>query len=214
MLLTSTRNIYYLLLLSVLGALSVAVGVLAVASSTQAQTVPTPTFTKTASPNPATVGEVIIFEIVETNNTSAPINASFDDSFPSSLQYVPGTFAAIGNSLGNCFLNTTEPVKNRVSGTFPLRPGATGGCRVGFRPTEPGLLTNTATDSFGQTASVTVCVQTPGGSECSAPPAPPAPGQRPDQRPDQRQGGVPAPITQEGEQESEAGEIDQSFDVS
>ncbi len=37
---------------------------------------------------------------------------------------------------------------------------------------------------------------------CEVPPAP------------EQQQGAPAPISQEGEQESESGEIDQSFDVS
>ncbi|MCA1739655.1 MAG: hypothetical protein LC740_12750 [Actinobacteria bacterium] len=37
---------------------------------------------------------------------------------------------------------------------------------------------------------------------CEVPPAP------------EQQQGSPAPVTQEGEQESESGEIDQSFDVS
>ncbi len=51
-------------------------------------------------------------------------------------------------------------------------------------------------------------------------PPDPDPGQQqpnqkqPNQQQPNQQQGVPAPITQEGEQESEAGEVDQNFDVS
>ena len=55
--------------------------------------------------------------------------------------------------------------------------------------------------------------------ECHAPEPTPEPTQEPTQEPDARQqqpgaAGGGAPITQEGEQEAESGDIDQSFDVS
>lgn len=67
---------------------ALAVGVLLMAPSAHSQVAPAaPAFGKTASPNPATVGQEIVFTIAEINNTAAPINATFTDVFPSSLVF-------------------------------------------------------------------------------------------------------------------------------
>lgn len=96
-----------------------------------------------------------------------------------------------------------------------LAPMSTGNYAVGLSDRDcPGgqfvqNLNGTFT-GFHQSDFVFATFVTVEAAPAPPPPLIPAPGQQPDQQ----QGGAPAPITQEGEQEAEAGEIDQTFDIS
>lgn len=158
-----TRTKYYVL--SILGALAVAVGVLALAPSAQAQTNPT-----------------IIFVPGQPGVVSQGITLACSGGPPFTVE-IPS-----GGPPGNCDVTS-----------------------LGGSPS--GLVCETPTTVTATTGLVPVFVLQ--GFICSAPVAPPA-----DAPPAEAsgsgggEGGAAAPITQEGEQESEAGEIDQSFEVS
>ena len=224
---TRTRSKYYVL--SVLGALVVALVVLAVAPSAQAQSEIDPNIDKECTPNPVQIGQQITctIDVVAAPGTSAfgspPLEEPIvvTDTFPAGL--------TVTGAIGQLFLDG-EPF---------FEPGFTASCQVSdntvrceispfldntegkslsFRATveaiaeQCGTFQNTATatgvvfsaveqDFFPFTVSDTEQITVEG---CEVPP-----GQQPNQ-----QQGSPAPITQDFEQDSEAGEIDQSFDIS
>jgi hypothetical protein len=154
---------------------------------------------KTASPDPVTVGEQLTFTIdvaFEENESIAEV----DDELPDSVRFVSASA-----SPGCDFFAADNTVRCAVENpSFPAAGTAT--ITIAVTPTECGTFTNTAfipeEDPEGESVSFTVV-------GCEVPPAP-DPGQ---QQPNQQQG-APAPITQEFEQESESGDIDQTFEVS
>ena len=117
------------------------------------------------------------------------------DELPDSLQFVSA-------SAGCQFLNAN----NSVGCFVPNFGGGTAAITIVVTPTECGTFTNTAfiptIDEESDTFRVVGCEQ---------PQAKQPPPQQP--RVEQQPAGA-APVTQESEQESEAGEIDQSFEVS
>jgi uncharacterized repeat protein (TIGR01451 family) len=205
---TSKKTRYYFLVL--VGALMVAAGVLVAAPQGQAQAPPRDCLTigggqfcleKTVSPDPATVGAPITFTVRELNLST--ITTGFGvtplvDTLPPGLRDVSVTQAV---STGGTAPNPCTVSGNTVTCPPPrvLPPGGEFTLTIVATPTRPGNFVNTATD--------------PGFLEVEAPftvvAAPPAQDQQP-----QGGGGSPAPITQEGEQDSESGEVDQDFDVS
>jgi uncharacterized repeat protein (TIGR01451 family) len=204
------RTKYYLL--SVLGALAVAVGVMALATSAQAQTPARECATfgngqacleKTVSPDPVTVGETINFTIRVTNeNTALTFNDPFllVDTLPPGLQVVSVTQSVTPpGTTPTCIVggNTVTCPGPRI-----IPPGGAFTLTIEATPTECGDFVNTATNqTFTVEAPFTVvgCDEEAGAGGGVGGGA---------------DGGGAAPINQEGEQESEAGEIDQSFDVS
>ena len=214
---TRTRSKYYLL--SLLGALMVAVGVLAVAPSAKAQNEIDPEVAKVCSPNPVQVGEQITctIDVVPAPNTLVAVRV--EDTLPDGLTVIgatseiqPGGSPFLCTVAGNTVSCPPAPQAFFIIST----PGFTSTFRVTIeaRAERCGTFQNTATAvvpvlqstlepvvlfdlRFQDTEQITV-------EGCEVPPAP-VPGQ---------QQGSPAPITQEGEQESESGEIDQSFEVS
>jgi hypothetical protein len=196
---TRTRSKYYLL--SLLGALMVAVGVLAVAPST-AQAQLEASADKECTPNPVQIGEQLIctVEVVPPIPDQVAL-IFFEDTFPVGITPTSATLTAVA---GEC-----EVVSNTV-----ICEGATTGAAPLFRVTidataqQCGTFQNTAsaavTNLIVRHATATEEITVEG---CEEPLPPAAPGQQPG-------GGGAAPITQEGEQESESGEIEQTFDVS
>jgi hypothetical protein len=206
---TRTRTKYYLL--SLLGALMVAGGVLALTPSARAQvTPPPPTIDKECSPNPVQIGEQLTCTIdVEPPDPQTDAIVQVTDTLPAGVMLTGAT----QQQLVDGSVDLTQPCE--VTGnSVTCPPGTVSGeavtpARTSVRVTieataeQCGTFTNTAeaedfTDpptNVEDTEEFTVV-------GCQVPPTP-------DQQP-----GVPGPISQEGEQESEAGEIDQSFEVS
>ena len=199
---TRTRTKYYVL--SVLGALAVAVGVLALAPSAQAQTdgecAPVEggqfCIDKTVSPNPVSVGEPLTFTILLSNESqTTQVFVILGDTLPPGVEFVSVTPEQ------DC---THTGAINHVECVFVIFPGETQEVTIEVIPRECGTFTNTATaalfaDAPQDTEEFTVVgCEGAGGSGAGGSGA----------------GGGATPITQEGAQESEAGEIDQSFDVS
>ena len=190
-----TRTKYHLL-----GLLFALVGLLAVAPSAQGQATPpqcTPSndfcMNKTVNPNPVQVGQTLTFEIELTEQIGITL-VEVTDVLPPSVEFVSVS--------PPCTL-----VDNTVECTLILVRSET--ITIQVIPRECGTFTNTATAATPvQTVSDTEEITVEGCEETPLP----TPGQQPPGQ--QQQEGAPAPITQEGEQESEAGEIDQSFDIS
>ncbi len=150
---------------------------------------------KTVSPKRGTVGERITFTVREVNLGAVPffVPVTLVDTLPPGLRDVsvtqsvsPGGFAPFCTVSGRTVTCPPERL---------LLPGGVFTLTIEATPTRPGNFVNTAT--------------LPTALEVEAPFTVVAPVQ--DQQP---QGGGAAPITQEGEQDSESGEVDQSFDVS
>ncbi len=203
-------------------------GILVLAPSAQTQVLPSvaPT-TDVCSPNPATLGETITCTITVTN------------PFPEASD-----FALIGKGLdvgttGATIVSADSPDPGAVCSlngpqigecrTFsPIPPGGSFTAVFEIEAQAPGVLTDVAytqvnmpfpggPDAGGASArgdartSVTVpppssIVQPQPNPQPSAPdPQPSAPNPQPS---------APSPVTQDSDQESEAGEIDQTFDIS
>ncbi len=206
---TRTRTRYYLL--SVLGALAVAVGVLAVAPSAQAQNGPV-TVDKACTPNPVQIGQDLTctIDVEAAPGTQAIVQVS--DVFEAGVRpteatlqqvvngVVVGTFrcGVSGNIIncpfalviadvpqGNAFLRLTIDATAEQCGTFTNTAEA-----ERFFPLPASTFTGT------EEITVEGCEEEAGRGGGAA------------------GGGGAIPITQEGEQESDAGEIDQSFEVS
>ena len=202
--LTRTRSKYYVL--SVLGALVLAAGVLAVAPSAQAQNGIEPTIDKECTPNPILVGQQITCTIdLAAPNTFAADVEVLTDTFPAGVRPIRATVQQFSR------LGPETPFACTVSGSTVTCPSfslgeQTQGIVVSATVTivaiaeQCGTFENTATAegfrsyTVEDTEEITVegCEGAAGGGA----------------------GGGATPITQEGEQESEAGEIDQSFEVS
>ena len=207
---TRTRTRYFLL--SAFGALVVVLGVLVLSSPAQAQSI---AIDKAVDPNPVGVGESLTFTITLTTSDVFPNIVDVTDVLPPGVEFQSATVAPSGT--GDC---DYEPANNTVScvlavlGTPPFEPTTV---TIEAIPTQCGTFTNTATGmpaTGGEIAdSAEFAVE-----GCPTPPPPPPPGPGPGQQPGQQPGAAGAgsggPITQDSEQESEAGEIDQSFDVS
>ena len=209
---TRTRTKYYVL--SVLGALVIALGVLAVAPSAQAQEEQQPdppTLDKECTPNPVQVGQTLTCSFTVTlAPRSGTIVTFFADTFPSGIRPISVLDTANCIVVGQTV--TCEYIANFFLNGFSDVPVTLLLNRVDAIAEQCGTFRNTASiaGEFGEfpgpvvpeefTAEDTEDITVVGCEE------PPVPGQQ--------QQGSPAPITQEGEQESEAGEIDQSFDVS
>ena len=187
---------YYVL--SVLGALVVAFGVLAVAPSVQAQVQPPtpPSIDKECTPNPVQIGEQITCTIVVVPPPSAILgSAVVTDKLPDGLRVTGATTTVMGPG---------GPVECAVAGNTVTCPSPV---TIEATAVQCGTFTNTATAngtftpqfqfvpfSIQDTEEITVvgCEEAGGGGV----------------------GAHAAPITQESEQESESGEIDQTFEVS
>lgn len=205
---TSTRTKLFLRILLV--ALMVAGG-LALIPSVRAQvTPPPPTIDKECSPDPVQIGEQLTCTIDVDPSESGTFNiVEVTDTLPAGVTVTGATQQQLVGGL----VDSTQPCTvtgNTVAcppGTVASAKGEIISLRVIIDATaeECGTFTNTAEAEvfFSQGVSVTVEDTeefTVVGCEEAV-----APGGQP---------GVPGPITQEGEQESEAGEIDQSFEVS
>jgi uncharacterized repeat protein (TIGR01451 family) len=208
------RTKYYLF--SVL-ALVVAFVVLALLPSpAQAQQAPSkaPSIDKECTPNPVQVGQQITCTIVVETVTGTAALVTVTDMLPAGLTVTEATFLSLGVLSGPC-----EVADNTVTCQSPgvevlVLPGLPVEVTIEATAQQCGTFENTATtegfvgpagggsfNEFGPIQSepeeITVegCEEAGGGGAGGA-------------------GGGASPITQEGEQESEAGEIDQSFDVS
>ncbi|CAA9464601.1 MAG: hypothetical protein AVDCRST_MAG28-3901 [uncultured Rubrobacteraceae bacterium] len=207
--------------------LSVAImvaGILVLAPSAQTQELPTvaPT-TDVCSPNPATVGETIICTITVTNpfpgasdfaligkgldiGTTGATIVSADSPDPEAVCSVNGP------QIGECRTFSPIPSGGSFTAVFEIEAQA------------PGVLTDVAftqvnmpfpggPDAGGASARgdarTSVTVLPPSSS---VPPQPSAPEPQPSAPAPQPS--APSPVTQDSDQESEAGEIDQSFEVS
>ena len=204
---------YYLL--SVLGALMVAVGVLTVSPSAQAQQQIDPlTVDKECNPNPVQVGDPLTCTIdVEPAFPTVIQPFTLTDTFPAGVTVTGATLQQFINGI----VTVTEPCPvtgNTVECPNPIVTGSAFGERT-VRVTidaiaqECGTFTNTAEAEFIRGVETFVVTDTEqitvvGCEEAGGVGGGTGGGT----------GGGAAPITQEGEQESEAGEIDQSFDVS
>ena len=210
----------------------VAVGVLTVSPSAQAQVAPEPTIDKECTPNPVQIGEQITctIDVVPAPGTTGTVSVM--DTLPSSLT-VTGANSEVILFRPNGEVLLTIPAGCSISGNTVVCPPSLFAVisdrvlvpflqifRVTIEATaeQCGTFTNTATASGLVNSSIPFTVEdteeiTVEGCEEEPldPVLAPVPGQ---QQPNQQQEGSPAPITQEGEQESESGEIDQSFEVS
>lgn len=207
---TRTRTKYYLL--SLLGTLLVAVGVLAVAPTIQAQTTDRDCraggggqicLEKTVSPNPGIVGQPITFTVTQENLSPTsfnPLPTTLEDVLPPGLQVVSVTPPCTLNAPTNTV--TCPPRTLPAFGEFTFTITAI--------PTQCGSFVNTARELAPNTGAELLRVEVP-FRVCEEEVL--QQGAVPEQEASQR-GEASAESTQEGEQESEAGQIDQSFDVS
>jgi fimbrial isopeptide formation D2 family protein len=216
---TDKRTKYYLRIL-LLVALMVAGGVLVLLPSARAQVSPPPTIDKECSPNPVQIGEQLTCTIdVEPSDSQTFDTVQVTDTLPAGVTVSGATQQQLVDGL----VDLTQPCE--VTGnTVTCPPGivAIAKAEISLRVTieataeQCEAFTNTAEAEIISTPSTTGTPPTTTVEDteeftvvgCQVPPTP-EPGGQPNQQP-----GVPSPITQEGEQESEAGEIDQSFEVS
>ena len=218
---TTTKAKYFFLVL--VGVLIVAGGVLVLPSPAQAQTpCPGPAGTicvfKTDSPDPVVVGHPIRFTIEVTPSTAGIglVLIDITDTLPTGTtvtgvptvtEFVNGGPVLTFNCLVSPDGSTVDCLGLDVS-VNPLPIIVSFEITIDAIPSQCGTFTNTATTDVGPSDSEEFTVE-----GCPAPPGP-APGPAPGPPIEQQQRGGGVPITQEGEQESESGEIDQSFDVS
>ncbi len=220
---TGMRTKYYLL--SVVAFVVAFVVLALLPTPAQAQGAPGIIIDKECTPNPVQVGEQITCTIDLEAAPRRIFIVDFTDTFEAGVTPTEATLQILV-PLGPPFLFPCTVSGNTVTCrpfTIQNFPGAmqTATITIEAIAEQCGTFTNTATaEEFGtDTEDITVvgCAG-PGAPGAPAPGAPapgapaPEPGQQPNQQPNQQ--GVPAPITQEGEQESESGEIDQSFEVS
>jgi uncharacterized repeat protein (TIGR01451 family) len=157
---------------------------------------------KMVSSNPVQVGESVTFtvDIRYSSALDTSSNATVTDVLPPGVEFQSAD--------GSCTQQSQTVV-----------------CDVSLSPRLPTIINIEVIASECGTFANTATVETENGLtsadtedftvEGCPPPPPPGQQQPGQQQPEQPQGGgAPAPITQEGEQDSEAGEIDQSFDVS
>ena len=210
---TGTMTKYYLL--SFLSALVVGIGMLVVAPSAQAQQQPDPiTVDKECTPNPVQIGGQLTCIIdVEPASPQTLIFVEVRDAFPAGIR---PTVAKQEQFVGDVVVDTVAcPVSRNNTVICPIGLVADesldeGAIRVTIEAIAEhcGTFTNTAqalrfpTGAVVKTGTEEIIVE-----GCEVPP-------EPDQQQPNQQQGSPTPITQEGEQESDAGEIDQSFDIS
>ena len=187
-------------------------GILVSAPESQAQVQPVepPTLDKECTPNPVQVGQMLTCSFTLTVAPfSAAIVTSFADTFPSGIRPIsvsgslgpscmvdgqtvtcPGIAPVYGNDSDVPLIATfiTVDAIAEQCGTFRNTASISGVFAGSPGPVVPEDFTAEDTEEI----TVVGCEEEAGGGG----------------------GGGAAPITQEGEQESEAGEIDQSFDVS
>jgi hypothetical protein len=142
--------------------------------------------------DPATVGEPLTFTITafcETDNTCFTNSLGVEDILPASVEFVSAEARGVvpAECVESGGIVTCSPETFNQDTPFVAE--------IVVIPTQCGTFTNTARELVSpEDNPITVSVDfTVVG--CEEPPA-------------------PAPITQEGEQESESGEIDQTFEVS
>ena len=147
-----TRSLFLKLLLLALmaaGVLVFASAALAQPSSNNGQT----TLTKTASPNPVTVGQQLTFTLTETADPAAGyVSRSVIDTLPAGVRFVSAT-----SSQGTCAF---DPGANTVTcgPFFLLFSGSPFTASIVVVPTKPGTITNTARDNGGPPNVVSVDV--------------------------------------------------------
>lgn len=214
---TGTKTKYYVL--SLLGVLAVAVGVLAMAPQLQAQQ---PSFNtqpsqntqssqalqpsasdscvpfadgqvcldKTA-PTKTTVNQQLTYTIsLQNTSTTTVFDYTLEDTLPPNVTFVSAT-----NPTGTAVCSRTSPGV-LTCGPAALPPTTASGpaiVLITVVPLQCGAVTNTVADNLGNVANATATVQ-----GC----------------PQGQPQGVPAPVTQDSGQESDSGELNQSFDVS
>ncbi len=141
-------------------------GLLVLAQPSQAQQPPPacppqqdlPRLTKTANPDPATVGQPLTFTITETNDSPCPGFAIIEDNLPAGV-----TFVSVTTDFGECAQSDGE-----VGCILIIPPRSSATVEIVVIPTTPGTITNTAFDIFGNIARATVTVN-------PVPPPPPPP---------------------------------------
>jgi uncharacterized repeat protein (TIGR01451 family) len=108
---------------------------------------------KTATPDPVTVGQPLTFTLRVDNNTPCPAVAIVEDELPASVRFVS---ARTDPGQGDCAQSSGEVGRFLViegNGSAPVE--------IVVIPTAPELITNTAFELiFGSVARATVCVQT------------------------------------------------------
>ena len=198
-------------------------GVLGLAPSAQTQELPTaaPT-TNDCSPNPATSGETIICTTTVTN----PFQEDSDFALIGAGLDIGTTGAKIVSATSPHAGATTKCIQGgpqiaQCETHSPIRPGDSFTALFEIEAQAPGMLTHVAhsqvnmpfpgPDAGGASAR--------GDARTSVTVLPPTSIMQPTPRDPQSsapnpQSSVDSPVTQDSEQESEAGEIDQSFEVS
>jgi uncharacterized repeat protein (TIGR01451 family) len=144
---------------------------------------------KTATPDPVTVGQPLTFTLRVDNNTPCPAVAIVEDELPASVRFVS---ARTDPGQGDCAQSSGEVGRFLViegNGSAPVE--------IVVIPTAPELITNTAFELiFGSVARATVCVQTTPDNGA------PAPTPTPEQS-----------ANTEAEHEAETGDVRQTFEV-
>jgi uncharacterized repeat protein (TIGR01451 family) len=147
-------------------ALAMILAVLA-AGTAYAGTRASTTLTNTVSADSVAVGDQVAFTITETNNESFAISPQVKDFLPSGVAFEQVTLnvwdqngAPLEHSQGQCSFIPGEPngsggVECDI-GTLP--PGATAVIDVVVTPLQPGIITNNAYDSVGNSASESILV--------------------------------------------------------
>jgi hypothetical protein len=202
-----------------------ATGILVLASSAQTQVLPSvaPT-TNVCSPNPATLGETIICTTTVTN----PFAENSDFALIGKGLDIGTTGATIVSATSpdpgaRCFQN--GPTIAQCETRSPILPGDSFTAVFEIEAQAPGVLTDVAhtqvnmpflggggASAFGD-ARTSVTVLPPSSTE-QPPPQPNPQPPTPSQQPSNQQPSASSPVTQDSDQESEAGEVDQSFEVS
>ena len=219
MLIGGSRTKYYLL--SLFGALVVGFGVFAISSASEAQVQPVPTIDKECTPNPVQIGEQVTctIDVVAPPNTVAGVRVT--DTFPADLTVTEANWQFLRDSDplpstpcevdGNTVTCPSSPVIAYIGQESPQSPLFSFRVTIEATAEQCGTFQNTATSTdFVTPPGVPYTVEdteeiTVAG--CEEPPTPaPAPAPAP--------ASTPAPITQDSEQDSESGEIDQTIEVS
>lgn len=200
-------------------AVVIVAGILALAPLAQTQGLPTvaPT-TDACSPNPATLGETIICTITVTN----PFQEDSDFALIGKGLDIGTTGATIVSATSShpgattrCFLN--GPTIAQCETRSPIPPGESFTAVFEIEAQTPGLLTDVAHTQVNMPFPEGGGASAFGDARTSVAVLPPSSVVQPTPQPDPQpsaQSWAPSPVTQDSEQESEAGEIDQSFEVS